>query len=78
MHAMTIGLPTVLRQFSMAWVSSRAGVEDTAENEKRTAAKAVLIIDHMKSVSGADARGHEIREANEASESGCGWINAAE
>src|SRR6266436_3863817 len=38
MQAMTIGLPTVLRQFSMAWLSSRACAGATAKRKERTVA----------------------------------------
>src|ERR1700675_2699616 len=38
MQAMTIGLPTVLRQFSMAWLSSRACAGATAKRKETTAA----------------------------------------
>src|SRR5882724_8637639 len=38
MQAMTIGLPTVLRQFSMAWLSSRACAGATAKRKERTIA----------------------------------------
>ena len=48
MQAMTIGLPTVLRQFSMAWLSSRACAGTTAKRKQKTAAPPIRAAAVMK------------------------------
>jgi hypothetical protein len=48
MQAMTIGLPTVLRQFSMAWLSSRACAGATAKRKERTVAPPTRAVAVMK------------------------------
>src|SRR5713101_3265027 len=48
MQAMTIGLPTVLRQFSMAWLSSRVCAGATAKRKERTVAPPTRAVAVMK------------------------------
>jgi hypothetical protein len=70
MHAMTIGLPTVLRQFSIAWLSSSAEPELTEKNRKRMAApkgranaisKSLQNMHFLKSAICPDYEGDDIR-----------------
>src|SRR6266851_3903217 len=48
MQAMTIGLPTVLRQFSMAWLSSRESAGTPVKRKERTVAPPTRAVAVMK------------------------------
>jgi hypothetical protein len=48
MQAMTIGLPTVLRQFSTAWLCSRESAGTPVKRKKTTAAPPILAAAVMK------------------------------
>jgi hypothetical protein len=48
MHSMTIGLPTLLRQFSMAWLSSRESAGTPVKRKEATAAPPIRAVAVMK------------------------------